>query len=423
MLYDNALLCQTYLNGYLLTGRKYWANVARGILDFVLRELRTEQGGFYSSLDADSEGEEGKFYVWTREQIADLLGKDDGTVFCEVFGVTEFGNFEGSSVLHLKDSPEKLAEKYKLTVEQLWSKLEPMREKLLDKREMRIRPSRDEKVLTSWNSLMISALVDGYRILQDPKYLKAAQDATNFILNELNHNDRLLRTWGLGKAKLNGYLDDYAFFAQALLDLASVDTNPIWIDKAIVLARHLLELFWDDTDAGLFYTSHEHEQLVTRSKSQYDGSIPSGTSVSAMVLLRLSKLTNDLEFRNRAQQLFKLYAPLMKRIPDQFANLLCSLDFFLSDGPEVVVISEPVVGEAFQEMVFAMNEMFLPNKAALCWRQGEPVADRKLLSSILQARTASDNKSTAYVCQNFTCDEPTNDPTILRDKLKALSGS
>lgn len=424
MLYDNALLAQTYLNGYLLTGRKYWARVARGILDFVLRELRTEHGAFYSSLDADSEGEEGKFYVWTRDEIVGVLGRHDSEFFCDIFGVTKNGNFEhGTNVLHLSDSPEKLAEKHKLSVEQMWSKIEPMRERLMEDRETRVRPGRDEKVLTSWNSLMITALVEGYRVLQDPKYLQAAQDATQFILTELNRSDRLLRTWGQGKAKLNGYLDDYVFFAQALLDLASVDPNPLWIDKAIKYAREALELFWDDQGGGLYYTSKEHEALVTRPRSQYDGSIPSGTSVATMVLLRLSILTNDSEFRTRTDELLRIHSPLMVRVPDQFANMLSAMELSLSSAPEMVLISEPGAGESFAPLLFSLYEHYLPNKVVLAWRQGEPVGERKLISGLLEGRVAIGNKATAYICKNFTCDAPINEPAELRNKLKTLATS
>jgi len=418
MLYDNALLCQTYLNGSLLTGRTYWAAVARGIMDFVCRELRTEDGGFYSSLDADSEGHEGKFYVWTRDEIMDELGKVDGEFFCNVYGATAQGNFEHeTNALHLPASPEETARKYKLSVDELWSKLQPMKETMLKKRAGRIRPGRDEKVLTSWNSLMISAFVDGYRILKEPKYLQAAQDCANFILKNLVKGDRLLRTWGQGKSKIDGYLDDYAFFAQALLDLASVDPNPIWFDKAFGYAKTMMDLFWDEETGGFFYTSTEHEALVTRPRSLYDGSIPSGLSVGTSVLLRLCRLSGDSQFDGKLESIFKTYAPLMMRVPDQFANLLCAMELKLSNGPEVVLVSAGDKDATFEPMLFALNQRFSPNKVVFIWRAGEALGDRKALTSLLEGRKIVDGKTTAYVCQNFTCDAPINNPKKLSEKF------
>ena len=417
MLYDNALLCQSYLNGYRLVGREYWGSVARGIMDFALRELRNEQGGFYSSLDADSEGEEGKFYVWTPEQIVAVLGDQDGRFFCDVFGVSQHGNFEhGTSALHFKDSPEETAKRCQLTVEKLWTKLEPIKEKLMMERAKRVRPGRDEKVLTSWNSLMITALVDGYRILQDEKYLQAAKDAANFILKELTRGDLLLRTWGQGKAKLNGYLDDYAFFCQALLDLASVDAEPKWIEHALKFSADLLRLFWDEDNGGFFYNSKDHEELVTRPRSLYDGAIPSGTSVAVFVLLRLAKLTEDAQMQERAVQLLSMYAPLMVRVPDQFSNLLCALDFSLALAPEIILVGDTKANaEQLEAMLFALYEQYLPNKAVLVWQPGTPVPGP--LENILSGRGQIAGKASVYICENQSCAPPINDVLKLSEQM------
>jgi len=419
MLYDNALLCQTYLNGYRLCGREYWGSVARGIMDFALRELRNEQGGFYSSLDADSEGEEGKFYVWTAEQINAVLGEEDGRFFCTVFGVSKNGNFEhGTSVLHWHDSPEDTAKRLGLTPKKLWAKLEPMREKLMVERALRVRPGRDEKVLTSWNSLMISALVDGYRILQDEKYLRAAKDAANFIVKELTAGDLLLRTWGQGKAKLNGYLDDYAFFAQALLDLASVDEDPQWIDRALNLASQLTKLFWDDENGGFFYNSKDHEELIARPRSMYDGAIPSGSSVAVFVYCRLAALTEDSQMRARAEQLLKMYSPLMVRVPDQFSNLLCGLDFSLAAVPEIILIGDDKTNaEQSQSMMYALYEQFMPDKVVLIWQDGTAAPEQ--LENILAGRGLVNGKPAVYICQNQSCGAPITDLAKLSEQMAA----
>ncbi len=419
MLYDNALLCKTYLEGYVLTGRTYWANVARGILDFVLRELTTEDGGFYSSLDADSEGEEGKFYVWDPDETKSALGAD-AEWFNEVFGITTQGNFEhGKSVLHLTKSPEALQEKYHLSESDFWSKVGKNAEKLLKERAKRVHPGRDEKVLTSWNCLMITAFIDGYRVLKEPKYLEAARRATKFIFNNLSKDGRLLRTWGQGKAKLNGYLDDYSYFVQTLLDLAEVDTNPKWLQEAERLTKLMLEQFSDTESGGLFYTSSDHEELVTRPKSHYDGSIPSGSSVAVFGLLRLAKLTGNKEYENKAVDLLKMYTPFMTRVPDQFSNFLCAIDFYLARETEVACIFKTDADTAdAQRMLFEVFSHYLPNKVVLCSDESSSAA-----LPLLEGRKTIDDKPTAYVCSNYTCDAPLTDIQMLNARLCALAGA
>lgn len=276
--------------------------------------------------------------MWHPDETKSALGAD-AEWFNEVFGVTTQGNFEhDKSVLHLTKSPEALQEQYNLSESDFWSKVGKNAEKLLKERAKRVRPGRDEKVLTSWNCLMITAFIDGYRVLKEPKYLEAARRATTFIFNNLIKDGRLLRTWGQGKAKLNGYLDDYSYFVQTLLDLAEVDTNPKWLQEAERLTKLMLEQFSDTESGGLFYTSSDHEELVTRPKSHYDGSIPSGSSVAVFGLLRLAKLTGNKEYEKKAVDLLKMYTPFMTRVPDQFSNFLCAIDFYLARETEVACI-------------------------------------------------------------------------------------
>ncbi len=419
MLYDNALLCQTYLDGFLITGRTYWKDVAKGIFSFVSSELRTPDGAFYSSLDADSEGEEGKFYVWTPATIAEVLGEADAKWFNEIYGVTKAGNFEhGTSALHLTDSPENLANKHNITVDQLWERLEPMRAKLLEKRAERIRPGRDEKVLTSWNSLMISAYVHGYRVAQEPAYLEEAITATEFLLANLTVKDgeqlRLLRTWGQGKAKLQGYLDDYSYFAQALLDLASVDADPRWLDTAICLTDAMLDRFRDE-NGGFYYTADDHETLLLRPKTHFDGSTPSATSVAQTVLLRLSRITADEKYEKAAESIFDVYGRYMAHVPDQFANMLCGLDLYLSTSREVVLV-HPKGDKTYIEFVYALNEKFRPNQLALLKESGR---DYNSDISLLANRDCIEDKPTVYVCENYTCQAPVQNREQLRSALDA----
>jgi uncharacterized protein YyaL (SSP411 family) len=417
MLYDNALLCQAYLDGFAATKRDYWARVARGILEFVLRELTTEDGAFYSSLDADSEGEEGKFYVFTAQEVEEILGKTDAQWLNKLMGVSANGNFEhGTNILHLVASPEQLAKENNMSVDALWNKLTPLNESLLAHRNKRVRPGRDEKVLTSWNSLMISAFVGGYKVLQEEKYLDAARRAAEFILLHLVRDGRLLRTWGQGKAKLNAYLDDYAYFVQALLDLASVDFDQKWLALAMQYNAIMLKHF-DDGEGGFFYTSDDHETLVTRPKSHYDGSIPSGTSVAVFNLLKLAKITDNKKFESQAEKLMEQYARFAAKVPDQFSNIICAMDFHLRGGQEMALIADAQKDkESWQKLLFAMHGVYLPHKVVAL---GTP--DAQDASPLLSQRSMVEGKPTVYICKNYTCDRPVTDSTVLQERLQELA--
>ena len=413
MLYDNALLCQTYLEGYQLTGRDYWRRVAEGILEFVTRELRTEGGAYFSSLDADSEGEEGKFYVWKPEQIKDVLGEEDGDWYCQVFGVTESGNFEhGTSVLFLSESPEEIAGKLDMKVEDLWKKIEPLSAKLLEQRGRRVRPGRDEKVLTSWNSLMISAFVSAYRVSGKTSYLGEAKETAGFLLSNLMDGDRLMRTWGQGKAKLKGYLDDYSYFIQALLDLASVDPDRRWFDTAVSLADDMLEQFTDEENGGFYFTSNDEEERLLRPKTHFDGSVPSATSVAVTCLLRLGMLTGSDKYTETAKKVFDLYGPLLGKAPDQFANLLCALDFHLSANREIALIVPD--STEFKETLMALNSGFQPYQVLLV---AEENVAHEAQSPLLENRKCENGQPTVYVCENFTCSAPISDIEKLKSTL------
>ncbi len=423
MLYDNALLCRNYFEGYQRTGNLYWRQVGKGILDFVLNELTTDEGAFYSSLDADSEGEEGRFYVWTPEQITAVLGKEDGKWLSEVFDCHDRGNFEhGTTVLHLAQSPETLAKHYKMTVDAFWQRLAPLRAKLLEERSKRVRPGRDEKVLTSWNSLMVSAFIDGYRCLQDIRYLNAAKRTTKFMLESLTTDGgtRLLRTWGRGIAKFKGYLDDYAYFIQALLDLAQVDTTEDWLSKALVLNDVMLEQFSDAKDGTFFFVSDEHESLITQPKSYFDASMPSPTAVATMNLLRLGRLTANETFVKRAENVLKVYSSYYDRAPDQFSYLLCCLDLALSAPSELVLIAPDSTSsdtdDNFKAMLFAAQSVYLPHTVALAFCPTAAHTKEIANLPLLAGRESIEGKTTAYYCVNFACQKP----VTLGDELTAI---
>lgn len=414
MLYDNALLCCSYFDGYLLTGNDYWKKVADGILQFVRRDLAAGNGAFYSSLDADSEGVEGKFYVWTKAEIENVLGPDEASFICQVFGVTQNGNFEhGTNILHLVESPDSLASQHQLSLAKFWAKLAPLSAKLLTERAKRVPPIIDEKVLTNWNSLIASAFIRGFEVTGNNSYLDTAKSIANFILENMYVNGRLLHTWGKGRAKLNGYLDDYAYFTQTLLDLAGVDDDPTWLTKAIQLSKYLLEHFSDSQSAQLYYTSDDHETLVTRPKNHFDGSVPSATSVAVFNLLRLARITANDEFRRTAEGILTSYAPFFAKIPDQFANLLCALDFSLSRSPDIVLtINNSSSGKDLLSQIFSQ---YIPNKVVVVKRVNEET--KKIAEdepALLSQKGLVNNNPAVFICQDFTCAAPVTDVSALK---------
>ncbi len=340
MLYDNALLALTYLDGFLLFGKEYWKRVAEQIFQFVLNDLITEDGAFYSSLDADSEGEEGRFYVWHEAELKEALSPEEFQFLKESFAVEALGNFEHSTnILHLSKPLDQLCADFGLEQSQFWQKIDHIRQILLKLRDQRVHPGLDEKVLTGWNSLMITAFVAGYRVCGNEAYLNAAKTAAKFILEHMISSDgKILRTWGKGKAKLYGYLDDYSYFTEALLELASVDDSPCWFENAVQFSDQIIERFYDDQANTLWYTSLEHEKLITRPKSIYDGAVPSGMSVAISCFLKVAKLTNQNKYLNLAEKLLLKYASLARKYPDQFSNLLCAMDFHLANGPSILCL-------------------------------------------------------------------------------------
>lgn len=420
MLYDNALLTRNYLEGYQLTGRAYWASVARGILEFVLREMTTPDGVFYSSLDADSEGEEGKFYVWSPKELEAVLGKEDAAWLCQVYDVTERGNFEhGKSVLHLADSPENIVARFDITLERFWDRLKPLGEKLLAEREKRVRPGRDDKVLTSWSALMISAFVDGYRILGEQKYLDAAVRAANFILDKMVKDGVLQRTYGKGQAKLDGYLDDYTYMVQCLLDLCSVDFSPRWYEQALALTQYMIENFVDTRDGSLFYTSQNHESLITRTKSFFDGSTPSSTSVAASNLVRLGRITGRDDYEKHATVIIRLYSQYFQKVPDQFSNMLCAMDMHLHEPLEIVLVADRTKDD-WRELFEIIHSAYMPN--AIILLKDVSTTDGALAESpLVQDRGLVSGKPAVYVCRGYTCDRPVTDARELRKKIDALA--
>ncbi len=341
MLYDNALLSQMYAELYQITKAEPYMHIIRKTLDYVIREMTHPDGGLYSAQDADSEGEEGKFYLWKKNEIESVIDDENVTnIFCEHYGVTQGGNFEGKNILNVRVPIITLAKKYNKTPEQIAQILRDASAKLFAAREERVKPGRDEKILTSWNGLMISGFARGYAVSGDTKYLQAAKNAVNFIENKLASNDgRLKRTFKDGQSKLNAYLEDYAFYVGGLLDLFAANSKQEYLDKSIRYTDFMLQHFWDDKEGNLFFTSDDHEQLISRTKSFYDLAMPSGNSMAASNLLRLYHYTQNNSYLDRAVRIMKAGSQSAAENPFGFGQMLNSIYLYVKKPVEIAVFS------------------------------------------------------------------------------------
>jgi uncharacterized protein YyaL (SSP411 family) len=414
MLYDNALLSRTYFEAYQATRKERYCRVAEESLNYILREMRSPEGGFYSTQDADSEGEEGKFYVWTRDQIKEILGKEKGTLFCAYYGVTPRGNFEGeSSVLNVASSLEKVSELYGMPIPDLEKVLEEGRKKLFVEREKRIRPSRDEKILTSWNGLMISSFTDGFKVSGNEKYLNPAIEAARFILQQMRKEGHLMRVFNKGRCRFKGYSEDYAFFIQSLLDLYEANFEIDWLKEADDLNRRMIDQFWDEKDGGFFFTGRENEPLIARSKNPYDNVIPSANSVAVVNLIRLGFLTGEESLKQKAEQTLRLFYKFLSEHPSGFAHMLSGLSFFL--GPEEIGIIGSKNNIKTKSMLREIYRAYLPNKILSLKDPREPIEGNWF--PFLKEKGGQEVPTT-FVCKGFTCLPPVRD----EEELKKILG-
>ncbi len=329
MLYDNALLSRLYLYAYQVTGAAFYRRIAEETLDYVVREMTNSEGGFYSAQDADSEGVEGKFFVWTPAEVKAILGEEEGEWFCRYYDVTSRGNWEGHSILNIPREMSIIAKLENINEEELNQIIERGRKKLFEHREQRIKPHRDEKVITSWNGLMLRSFAEAANILGRDDYRQAAVKNGEFLLTHLRRGGRLLRTYRDGASKLNAYLEDYALLIDGLLALYEATFERRWLEESRALADAMIERFWDDVDGGFYFTGRDHEPLITRTKDFYDNATPSGNSVAADVLLRLSLLLNESDYRRRAGRILRTNGRAVARFPSAFGHLLGALDFLL----------------------------------------------------------------------------------------------
>jgi uncharacterized protein len=415
MLYDNALLSRVYLDAYLATGNEFYRRITSETLDYVLREMTGPNGGFYSTQDADSEGEEGKFFVWTPGEVAALLGDEDARLFCRYFDVSEMGNFEGHNILHVDEEIAVIARLMGVTKERLIEVIDRGRRILFAAREKRIKPHRDEKMLTAWNGLMLRSFAEAGRALGRSDYLAAAIKNADFLLTHLQRDGRLLRTHKDGESKLNAYVEDYAYLIDGLLALYEATFDLRWFAEARRLAETMIEQFWDGEAGGFFFTSSDHEQLITRNKDFYDNAIPSGNSVASHALLRLSLFTGEERYRRIAGQILSLMRNVMMRAPGAFGHLLCALDLYLASPYEIAIVGHPS-SEDTQALVGEVFKAYLPNKVVALAAPGDITAPQKI--KLLENRNDVGGRATAYVCRNFYCEAPVTEPERLKAQLR-----
>ncbi|MCI0357255.1 MAG: thioredoxin domain-containing protein [Planctomycetaceae bacterium] len=443
MLYDNSLLTSASIDALQATWNlNLFGKIIRGTSDYILCYMTDAEGGFHSTEDADSEGEEGKFYVWTPSEIKAVVGPEKGERFCYVYDVTEQGNFEhGKSILNLPKTIEQCATLRGWNEWELRAELKECREQLLAARNQRVRPGKDDKILVSWNGLMIDALARAARVIDGKapelhaaaeKFLDHAIRAAEFILKSVSRPDgRLLHTWRHGKAKGDAFLDDHAYFINALVTLYETTFNERWLDEAVRLAEIMLRHFEDKQHGGFFFTADDHEQLIARNKDFHDASVPSGNGMAATALIRLGKLTGKTEYLESAHGAIIAGMPVMERAPMAAGQLLIALDMWLGPMRELVLIGGSDEEEN-QTVLADVQRVFVPNRV-LAYRPGAGpqgadaprspahAPQSQSLAALFESRTAIDDQPTLYVCENYTCQQPIVGGDSIRAALKRLS--
>ena len=434
MLYDNAQLIRIYLHLYQITKDEFFRRTATETLEYVRREMFDPSGGFYSTQDADSEGVEGKFFVWTPTEVVEILGEGDGGIFNFYYDVSEEGNFEEKNILNVKNpvatapgsDTSEVAKALKISESDLTAILERGRKKLFTEREKRIKPFRDEKVLTAWNGLMLAAFAEASAVLDNKEYLEVAKQNADFILANLQKpvgmegrdiqlesatlaDPKLLRTWKDGRAKLNAYIEDYANLADGLVDLFQVSGEVRYLKEAKRLADLMITEFWDEENGGFFFTANDHEELIVRTKDFYDNATPSGNSIAADVLLKLAKLTSDEKYERFASTVLRLAAAQLKRHPQGFGRTLSAIEFFLGDSKEIVLM-----GDEDGNLGREVWSEYRPGKVVVP-ANGSTESE---MIPLLQGRAAIDGKTTAYVCENFACRMPVTTVEELKEQLQ-----
>ena len=397
MLYDNALLARVYLDAWRVTGNPLYRRITEEVLDFIVREMRDPNGGFYSTQDADSEGVEGKFYVWDLDEFIATAGPD-GELLARYLDVTGNGNWEEHNILNVPRPPEIFCKLEKISESELKAKFDAARPKLYAAREKRIHPGRDEKILTDWNGLALRAFAEAAAYLGRDDYRQIAESNAEFIFKTLWDGDRLLHSFKDGRARFNAYLDDYSNVTDGLLSLYQLTFEEKWLKRAESIVDHIIEKFWDSDNGGFYFTDIGHETLITRTKDYFDNATPSGNSVAADVLIRLGALLGRNDLREKAARLFASTGTLLAQYPSGFGRLLEAIDFYLGPSKEIAVVA---AGKEAHSFITAYRKRFLPRTVIAAGETGTV--------ALLRDRAAIDGKSTAYVCENMACQRPVTD--------------
>ncbi|WXG42019.1 MAG: thioredoxin domain-containing protein [Candidatus Freyarchaeum deiterrae] len=427
MLYDQAMLVTAYTEAYQATGKEEYAQTAKEIITYVLRDMTAPEGGFYSAEDADSEGEEGKFYLWTEQEIKQILSAEEAETIIKVYNLQKEGNFEEEAtrektrknIMYLKKSLPEIAYDLKTPLGELKELLEKARGKLFVAREKRVHPSKDDKILADWNGLMIAALAKAAQAFDEPKYMDAAEKAANFILKKMKDSEGwLYHRYREGETAIFGFLDDYALFTYGLIELYEASFETKYLQDAIALTEYLLEHFWDKESGGFYFTSDEAENVLVRRKDIYDAAYPSGNSIAVLNLLRLGRMTAKPEYEEKAQQIIHTFSQAVSRTPMGYAQLMVALDFALGPSFEVVITGNTLADDT-KTMLKVLREKFIPNKVVLFLPSEVESPEITRLAEFTEHQKSIDGKATAYVCQNYSCKFPTTD---IEKMLEFLAG-
>ena len=408
MLYDQAMIAMAYMEAFHITGDTVFENTTKEIFNYVLRDLTSKDGGFFSAEDADSEGEEGKFYTWTKQEIEEVLGKSLSEDFNTIFSIESDGNFNdessgkknGGNIPHLNDF-----EFYNQ------SSIESARKKLFDKRKNRVHPLKDDKILTDWNGLMIAALARASIIFQEPSYLEAAKKSSSFVLNKISKNGKLLKRFRNNQAAINSHLDDYAFITWGLLEIYEATFDSKYLSKSLDLMNIMVEDFWDEKNGGFFLGADQSEKLIVRTKTAYDGAIPSGNSVAVMNMLKLSRITGNVKWAELSEKTIRAFSEDIYRAPTGYTLMLSAFLFDTNKSKEIVIVGNGEDNKT-KEFINSFHSKYAPHKILLFKDTSLNNNQLEQLANWTSTQYSIDDKPTAYICKNFACNQPTNDLKI-----------
>jgi len=426
MLYDQAMIAIAYIEAYQATGKEEYKKTAGEIFDYVSRYMTSPEGAFYSAEDADSEGQEGKFYLWTQEEIRQVLNDEEADLAINLFNIEEDGNYAeevtggriGANILHIKKSPEELSSNLGLSGQELQKRLEAIRLKLFAYREKRVHPGKDDKILTDWNGLMIAALSKGAQAFDEPGYAEAARRAADFILARMRTPDRrLLHRYRNDEAAILSYVNDYAFLIWGLLELYEASFNVRYLITALHLNKDFLEHFWDYDNGGFYSTPDDGEELLLRQKEIYDGAVPSGNSVAMLNLLRLGRITSNYEFEEKAARIGSAFSRDVKGSPAAYTQLMTALDFATGPSYEIVITGDSQA-EDTGEMLKAIRKRFLPNKVVLLHPCETESPEILHIAGFVRDLTSIEGKATVYVCSDYKCNQATTDINKMLELLR-----